>query len=210
MRRVGLLAGTLVCLALAILVALLAVDVAHWRDAVRADDVRYRDAPGADDLWQAETQVPLDPIRKLLDIDDDLAFREAVRVLRTSHLEDATLSDTKLMLQRADARARLERIAATDDDPERRSRAMTLLGVIYLATPVADSQEQLAALKTAVANFQRAIALDSDNADAKFNLEYALRQGGGGLAARGGPAPDTSGGPGGSRGAATSPPGSGY
>jgi tetratricopeptide (TPR) repeat protein len=201
MKRAGLVAGTLVCLALATLVALLAVDVAHWRDALRADDVRYRDAPAADDLWQAEAQVPLDATRKLLDIDDDL---------RTSHLEDATLSDTKLMLKRADARARLERIAATDDDPARRSRAMTLLGVIYLATPVADSQEQLAALKTAVANFQRAIALDPNNADAKFNLEYALRQGGGGLAARGGPAPDTSGGPGGSRGAATSPPGSGY
>ena len=41
----------------------------------------------------------------------------------------------------------------------------------------------MAALKAAVVNFQRAITLDPDNGDAKFNLEYALRQGGGGLAA---------------------------
>jgi len=114
------------------------------------------------------------------------------------------------MLRRADARVRLEAIAAGDDDPKRRSRAATLLGVIDLATPVADSQEQRAALKTAVTNFQRAIAFDPDNSDAKFNLEFALRQGGGGVAAQGGPAPGTSGAPGRSSGAAASPPGSGY
>ena len=210
MKRAGLIAGTVACFLLVGLVALLALDIASWRAAIRADDARYRNAPGDTDLWSPATRVPLGATRNLLDIEDDLAYREAVRTLRLSNLEDATLSDTKLILKRAEARARLEAIAAGDDDPARRSKALTLLGVINLATPVADSQEQIAALKTAVVNFQRAITLDPGNVDAKFNLEYALRQGGGGLAASGGPAPDTAGGPGASRGAATSPPGSGY
>ena len=210
MKRAGLIAGAVVCFLLVGFVVLLALDIASWRAAIRADDARYRAAPGDTDLWSPSTRVPLGATRNLLDIEDDLAYREAVRTLRLSNLEDATLSDTKLILKRAEARARLEAIAAGDGDPARRSKALTLLGVINLATPVADSQEQIAALKTAVVNFQRAITLDPGNVDAKFNLEYALRQGGGGLAASGGPAPDTAGGPGASRGAATSPPGSGY
>ena len=119
-------------------------------------------------------------------------------------------SDTKVLLQRVEARARLEALAAGGGDPVRRSRAMNLLGVLLLATPVGSSEEQIAALKAAVTNLQEAVALDPDNSDAKFNLEFALRQRRGGLSASGGATPNPSGSPSSSRGAATGPPGSGY
>jgi len=209
-RRAGLVVGTLVCLATAALLVLLAADVSHWRDALPADDVRYQAAPSAGDLWNPEALVPLAAARNSLGVDDDLAFRRAVRAVRLARLEDVATSDTKVLLQRAEAQARLEAIAAGGGDPARRSRAMTLLGVLFLATPVASSEEQAAALKVALSNLQKAIALNPDNNEAKFNLEYALRQRSAGLSLRGGAAPNPSGSPNRSRGAATGTPGTGY
>lgn len=210
MRRAGLVVGTLGCLALTALLVLLAADVLRWRDALRADDVRYQAAPSAGDLWNPEAFVPLAAAQNSLGVDDDLAFRRAVRALRLGRLEDVRTSDTKVLLQRAEAQARLEAIAAGGGDPARLSRAMTLLGVLFLATPVASSEEQAAALKAAVTNLQKAIALNPENSDAKFNLEFALRQRSAGLSLRGGSAPNPSTSPNRSRGAATGSPGSGY
>ena len=209
MRR-GLVLGAAVCFVLAALLVLLAADISRWRNALAADDVRYRSAPGASDLWNREALVPLGVARNVLGVDDDLAFRRAVRAVRLGRLDEPESSDTKVLLQRAEARERLEAIAAGGADPARRSRALALLGVLLLATPVSDAEEQVAALKAAVANLQGAIALDPDNSDAKFNLEFALRQRRGGLSASGAAAPNPSGSSSTTRGAATGPPGSGY
>lgn len=209
MRR-GLVPGAVVCFVLAALLVLLAADVLRWRDALSADDVRYRAAPDATELWNREALVPLEVARNVLGVDDDLAFRRAVRAVRLAKLEEPTSSDTKVLLQRAEARERLGAIAAGGGDPARRSRAMALLGVVLLATPVSDTEEQLAALKAAVANLQGAIALDPNNSDAKFNLEFALRQRRGGLSASGSAAPNPSGSSSSTRGAATGASGSGY
>lgn len=209
MRRIGLVAGAVACLALAVLLTLLAADVSRWRDALRADDVRYRAAPGVSDLWNPAALVPLGVARNLIGGDDDLAFRRAVRALRLARLEEGSVSDPKLVLQRAEAEARLEAIVVGGGDPARRSRAMSLLGTLRLATPAANPQERAAVLRIAVANLQEAIALDPDNDDAKYNLEVALRRSRGVQTVQGGPTPNTSSGPGG-KGAATGPPGSGY
>ncbi len=210
MRRTGFVVGAVGCFVLAALLVLLAADVSRWRDALRADDVRYQAAPSAGDLWNPEALLPLAAARNTLGVDDDVAFRRAVRALRLGRLEETRSSDTKVLLQRAEAQSRLEAIAAGGGDPARRSRAMTLLGVLLLATPVATSEEQAAELKAAVTNLQEAIALDPDNSDAKFNLEFGLRQRSAGLSARGGGAPNPTRSPNSSRGAATGRSGSGY
>lgn len=209
MRR-GLVVGAAVCFVLAALLVVFAADVSRSRAALSADDARYRAAPEASDLWNREALVPLAAVRSILGVDDDLEFRQAVRALRLAKLEEPTTSDTDVLLQRAEARERLEAIAASSADPARRSRAMTLLGVLHLATPVPNAEEQLAALKAAVTNLQEAIALDPTNSDAKYNLEFALRQRRGGLSASGSAAPNPSGSSSTTRGAATGPPGSGY
>jgi hypothetical protein len=210
MRRVGLAAGAVVCLVLATFVVLLAADVWRWRDALRSDDGRYRSAPSSSDLWDPASFFPLALARNSLGIDDDLAFRRAVRAMRLGKLEDTQAFDTEVLLQRADAQTRLAAIAESERDPERRSRAMTLLGVLLLATPAQTVDEQKAALRAAITNLQTAIELDPDNSDAKFNLEFALRQRSAGLAAQGGSSPNPLGNPNRSRGAATGAPGSGY
>lgn len=209
MRRVTFVVGAVVCLALAALLTLLAADISRWGDALRAGDVRYQTAPSASGLWNPAELVSLGAARTILGVDDDVAFRQAVRAVRLARLEETAIPDTELALQRAEAQARLEAIGAGGGDPARRSRAKTLLGVLLLATPTADSEEQKAALKAAVTNLQEAIMLDPENGEAKFNLEYALQQRRGGLSARGGATPNPSG-PGSSRGAATGTPGSGY
>lgn len=210
MRRPVLVLGALACILLAAFLALLAADVSRWRDALGADDVRYRAAPDVNNLWNPPTFIAPGVTRGMLGVADDLAFRRAVRALRLSRLEEATDSEPTLVLQRVEAEARLQALVAAGGDPARRSRAMTLLGVLFLATPVASSEEQAAALKVALTNLQKAIALNPDNNEAKFNLEYALRQRSAGLSLRGGAAPNPSGSPNRSRGAATGTPGTGY
>jgi hypothetical protein len=210
MRRLGLVGGALACLALAAFLVLLAADVWRWGDAIAADDVRYREVPSSADLWKPGALVPLAVARNTLALDDDLAFRRAVRSMRLGELEDTRSFDTDVLIHRAEAQSQLEAIAAGAGDPGRRSRAMALLGVTLLATPVSTTEEQRAALKTAIKHLRTAIELDPDNDDAKFNLEFALRQRGVGLSASGGSAPNPTGTPNTSRGAATGSSGSGY
>ena len=209
-RRALLVAGAAACGVAAVLTLLLAVDVLRWERALPADDVRYRAAAGASGLWDPTAFVPLGAARTLLGVDDDVAFRRAVRALRLATLEDASNSDPKQILQRAEAETRLEAIAQGDGSAARRSRAMTLLAVLRLSTPAASQEERAAVLRSAVAGLQEAIALDPGNDDAKYNLEGAFRTSRGVQTAQGGPAPNPTSGPGGSRGAATGPPGSGY
>jgi hypothetical protein len=200
--------GALACLVLATLATILAVDAWRWRDALGADDSRFLATPRTSD-WQPSTLVPFGGTRSLLDIDDDVAFRKALRALRLADLEEAQTSDTEVLLQRAEAQARLQALVEDGGDATRRSRALGLLAVLLLSTPVPDAEEQAAALKAATAHLREAIALDPANDEAKFNLEFILRRGRGGSAATGAPAPASSN-TGSSRGAATSPPGSGY
>jgi hypothetical protein len=209
-RRVGLVGGALVCFALGAILVLLAADVWRLSDAVAADDVRYRTAPSADDLWDPGALVPLATARKTLALGDDLAFRRAVRSMRLGDFEDTRSFDTNVLIQRAEAQSQLEAIAAGDGDPARRSRAMTLLGVILLATPVQTADEQRAARRTAIRHLRTAIALDPDNDEAKFDLEFALRQRSVGLGSTGGSIPNPAGTPNTARGAATGSSGSGY
>lgn len=210
MKRAVLIICALACLSLSALLVLLAADIARWRDALRADDVRYRTAPAVRGLWDPAARVPLGATRTMLAIDDDLAFRRAVRAVRLARLEDAKITGTESVLKRAEAEARLEAIVAGGGDPARRSRALTLLGVLRLSTPAADPQERAAVQKAAIANLQEAIVLDPDNDDAKYDLEFTLRRSRGVQTAQGGPTPNPSGGAGPSKGAATGPPGSGY
>jgi hypothetical protein len=130
--------------------------------------------------------------------------------MRLGDLEDTRSFDTEVLIHRAEAQTQLEAIVAHESDVARRSRAMTLLGVILLATPVTSSEEQRAALTAAVRQLRTAIELDPGNEEAKFNLEFALRQRGVGLSATGGSSPNPAGTPNTSRGAATGASGSGY
>jgi hypothetical protein len=75
LTRVALVAGALCYLALAAAVFAFAGDVAAWRDAISMDDVRYRVAPGEEDLWQPAAVLPFGIAGDALSVGDDVRFR---------------------------------------------------------------------------------------------------------------------------------------
>ena len=176
MRRVVAILGAVACFVLAGVLLLTALDVARWQSALESGDVRYRAAPQEDDLWQPAQTVPFGAAESLLGVDDDVDFREALRALRLAGVAQAESSDPRLALRRSEARSLMAAIAEGDADRWRRSRAMTLLGVISFASALSDSQDQESLQRDALARFRGAIELDPDNDEAKANLELALRR----------------------------------
>ena len=212
LTRAGLLAGAVACLVLAVVLAVLAVDVTRWRDAVPAGDVRYGVAIDEDQQgsWEPSTRLPRGLSGALLGVREDVEFREALRAIRRARLEDQTVSDPEIALLRNEAQARLEAIAGAPGDATRRSRAAGLLGALGLSRLVTETQQRDVVLQYTLANLERAITLDPDNDEAKLNLELAYQRGRAlELAESGGGRNPTPGGQG-SRGAGTSDPGTGY
>ncbi len=211
-ERAALGAGAVICLALAVAVGLLALDVARSRDALVQDDVQYRITPGKTGMWRASTQAPFDLAVTLIGTEDDVALRRAVRSVRLARLDDpsVSLSDPEIALLRNDAQARLDAIVAGDADAKTRSRAAGLLGVLGLARLGSETQDRVALLGATVANLQLAIALDSTNDEAKYNLELALQRSRGIQLTEGAGGQNPSPGGSGSSGAGAGDPGSGY
>jgi hypothetical protein len=201
-----------VCLLLALALVLLARDVATNRSALSEGDVEYRVSPERTGLWRASTVVPFELAARLLGTQDDVAIRRAVRSVRLARLADPTVSvsDPRVALLRNDAQARLDEIVAEATDPEQQSRAAGLLGVIGLSRLVTETQDRVALLSASIATLQLAIALDPDNDDAKYNLEYALQRARGIQLTEGGGGQNPSPGGSGSTGAGAGDAGSGY
>ncbi|MGH3134302.1 MAG: hypothetical protein ACRDNY_11280 [Gaiellaceae bacterium] len=208
-RRTALVVGALACFGVAALLFLLAADVARWREAMTAGDVRYQASPEAD-LWQPDERVPLGIAGGILGVEDDVSFRRAVRALRLARLEDGTISDPELALRRNEAQARLEAISTGGDTRQRRSRAAGLLGVLGIARLATEAQDRVALLESTIASLHRALDLDPSNADAKFNLELALQRGRGIQLTEGAGGTNPAPGGAGARGAGAGDPGSGY
>lgn len=207
---VGLAA--VVCLVLALGLALLARDVSASRAALSKGDVEYRIAPDETGLWRTGTLIPLHLATSLLGTDDDVDLRRAVRAMRLARLDDPTvsLSDPRIVLLRNDAQARLDAIVASAKDSKQRSRAAGLLGVLGLARLVSETQDRVALLGATVSNLQLAIALDPSNDEAKYNLELALQRSRGLQLTEGAGGQNPSPGGSGSTGAGAGDPGSGY
>ena len=211
-RRIAAPVGALLCLTLAVVFVLLALDVARWGEAIRAGDVSYRAAPEADALWRVDELVPVALTRTMLGVQDDVAFRQAMRALRLARLEDTTasISDPEVAISRNVAQARLEAIVTGGGGRARRSRAAGLLGVLGLARFTTETQGRGALLSSTIANLQLAIALDPANDEAKHNLELAFQRGRGldlsEAAGGANPAPGGSG----AKGAGAGQAGSGY
>jgi hypothetical protein len=201
-------------LALSVFLALVAVDTARWRTAIAEDDVRF--AAGAPSGgWDPERLAPFGAAEQLLGIEDDVAFRQTLLLLRSSKLRDVTVSDPVLALRRTELADRLESIVVRDPDPVIRSRASSLLGVLNIAAwnsaPAPGSQQDRSELLlAAVASFEQAIDLDPENDDAKYNLQLMLLRGQGLLPTEAAAGRNPAAGGKGSRGAGAGAPGSGY
>lgn len=211
-ERIALGVGAVICLAFALGLGLLALDVTRSRDALARDDVQFRISPERVGLWRASTVVPADLAVSLIGTEDDVELRRAVRSVRLARLDDPTvsLSDPEVALLRNDAQARLDAIVAGDADAATKSRAAGLLGVIGLSRLGSETQDRVALLSATVANLQLAIALDPSNDEAKYNLELALQRSRGVQLTEGAGGQNPTPGGSGSSGAGAGDPGSGY
>jgi hypothetical protein len=204
---IGSVAG---CALLSLFLVLLAIDVVRSHEALASGDETYTSSPKDGGLWKPGALGASSLSRKVLGVDDDLRFREAVRALRLSQQDQPTDSSPDAILRRAKAQKLLQQVSNSDPDPRRRSRALSLLSVLMLSTPAADREERATTQRIALANLQKAIETDPANDEAKYNLEVVLRRRAGVQTVQGGPTPNPSSGQGQSRGAATGPPGKGY
>ena len=203
------------CVVAAVLLALVAVDVARSHSTSPDDDVRFATG-GPTSGWNPRALAPFGAGERLLGVRDDVAFREMLRVLRQSKLLDLTVSDPTLAIKRTELAERLESIVVHNPDPALRSRASSLLGVLAIvswsSTPPQGTEQldRSELLLAAVASFEQAIALDPENDDAKYNLQLMLQRGQGLLPTEASAGRNPSPGGKGSRGAGAGAPGSGY
>jgi hypothetical protein len=182
-----MLVAAAACVALAAVAAVGALDARSWRDAARRDDGRV-----------PATRLPADPVGRALGLEDDLAYRRALRAFAAAPRATRGFYNGEAAA-RAVARATAGvAVAAESGDPRLVSRANDLLGVLAVRSGAVDA---------ALGRFQDAIHADAENVNAKRNLETLVRI----LVDFGIRSGATAGsGPRGGRGAGASLPGTGY
>ncbi|HXG75863.1 MAG TPA: hypothetical protein VNJ53_04785 [Gaiellaceae bacterium] len=161
---------------LAVLLAALAVDVLRLPGRLEAGDVRFEAAPRRQGTpWAGLDFLPGWPAKRLLGAGDDLAYRRLLARFLRVEPGRVDVFGPKLENLRGRVQVELTRLSADDPNPERRSRLLNLLAASSLASYSADAVESQNVLRRAVHMFRAAVETDPENADAKLNLELALR-----------------------------------
>jgi hypothetical protein len=167
--------GAVVCIAVAVVLVLLAVDARAWSSRLPADDLRFRHDPSTHKLWRPRELSPFRVDDSLLGLGDDLAYRRALRAFRMGRPLEPIFS-TQATTHRVQAQIALTHVLESTRDPARGTQAANLLGVLGFAMATQDVGQRATFLNNAVTAFREAIAIDPTNDDALFNLEYALDQ----------------------------------
>ena len=182
-RRLGAAAAMVVA---AGFLTLLARDTWHWSRAGHDADARAALSTVTPRAWQADETLPAGLVRRLLGIDDDLAFRRTAATALQLASQEPTAAGHK---QRSIVEAALVRLAR-GGDPVRASIAADDLGVLLYADPPSPDQAANAYLdptqtgpsnlqtpeQKAQLQFTNAARLDPDNDNAQRNLELMLRR----------------------------------
>lgn len=198
-----------VFLAVAVVAALLAVDVHRWGRTLTTGDAVYTATPRKAS-WQTSTVLPADPAARLLALSDDLAARRALQLfLATAHRRARLDNAVDVAADRARTEAALTAVAQ-GGDARRSAQARTLLGILtFQDFARGGGGADAGQAEAAVSYFDAAVRSDPTSDAARFDLELALRA----LAARGvrvGPGSGTATGATGRKGAGGGLPGRGY
>ena len=173
MSRYARVGGAVLCLAAAVFLLLFAIDARDWGKRIASDDLRFPADPSAPSLWHPAEVAPFGLARNVLGINDDVSYRKAFQLFLLGRpLENLTARQFESL--RAQAQVALADVESSGDDRARRSEAANMLGVLDLSLAVRDSTLATTFLADAIGNFRDAMTLDDSNADARFNLEYAL------------------------------------
>lgn len=174
MRRLRLPIAV-VALAAAVLVALLAADLRSTQAALRSGDTVFAQSPAAA-RWQASTILPSGFSRRILGISDELAFRRAAQTFVAVQSAGLGIDNGYSESQRRAALEVTLTNLARSSDPRRAAAADNLLGILAFTDSQQTGASAPAPVERSVADFQSAVQLDPANVDAKFNLEWLVRQ----------------------------------
>lgn len=161
----------------AIALFVLALDVLRWDRELTAQDVRFLASPAQSRFSEPAAMLPVGVTKNALGAADDLSFRRQLHAYARVRPR-ADFGDTQqLQTLRAETQLGLTRLSRTDPSPTRRSRAANMIGVLALDERFAprDPDALSAFIRGAIGSFRSAVEIDASNADAKLNLEQALR-----------------------------------
>jgi hypothetical protein len=176
-RRWWLPAVAILCVPVAIVLVLFAIDVLRISGSVEGDDVRFQARPTLQSgLFDDPGFLPGGAAVKAVGLEDDLRFRRAVWLYARANPSNTTtyLSPAQEAL-RASLEPKLIDASRSETDPRRRSRLLNLLGVVTMSRYAVDPGDRSNTVRAAIDAFTNAVNVDPDNADAKFNLEIVLR-----------------------------------
>jgi hypothetical protein len=169
-------AAALALAILSLVFAALAVETMLWRHAAGRQDALLRDPVARQKSWRAATSAGTQAAEALLRVDDSLAFRRAVAGFKFSRPVSKGASKGGDQLEAsAAAEGLLALVEREDSNAGRRARAATMLGILAFEDSLYDRRNENLHLEESEAAFRRAVRLDSQRADAKFDLELLLR-----------------------------------
>jgi hypothetical protein len=176
-RRVALLATAAACLAVALGSAFLARDVGRRQAALRSGDVAAADATRTRrPSWATAQTVPLGLARRLLAVDDDLAFRRSVALFQRAYRRIPSFDQSlEGIAMRVQAETALAHELRNDRERRRASVAANLLGILAFVDATT-AQDSSVPIERSVFEFEDAIHLDPANEQAKANLELVYQQ----------------------------------
>jgi hypothetical protein len=162
-----------VALAVAAALALFASDVLAAQSTMKRDDLRFRVAPDARGLWKIEGRTP--SLKSLLQLEDDLAWRVAAQRFQLSRARANIAYDPSRTSTRAETQAGLATAETHPLTPAQSSALANFSAVLAFEEAVGDPQNGPALLRRSTSEFRRAIRLNPQNEEAKFNLELLLQ-----------------------------------
>lgn len=153
-----------------------ALDVLRWDQQRAQQDVRFQAVPERARYSEPSALLPLGLAERALAGADDLAFRRQLQAYVRVQ-PGAAVDAVEFEQLRGAAQIELARLSRVDPDKSRRSRAANMIGVLALDPQLAPtSQDEFNRLvQGATDAFRYAVELDPSNAEAKRNLELALR-----------------------------------
>jgi len=154
-----------------------AVDVLRWNRQLTAQDLGFLAVPESATYHEPSALLPLGVANKALAGEDDLAFRRQLQLFVRVRPGVLPADAVQFEQLRGEVQVELARLSRVDSDPRRRSRAANMIGVLALDPERAptDFEEYSRLVQGAIDAFRYAVELDPSNAEAKRNLELALR-----------------------------------
>jgi hypothetical protein len=158
-----------------IALAVVGIDVLRAPGQLTDDDRRFQTAPAREPgLWEVGF-LPGDRSERLLGLVDDVSYRELVALYLDVEPGEVDWVDVpELESLRETVESELTRQSEDQTDAARRSRLLTLYGVLRLDARPTEDAEREAMARDAAAAFRSAIDLDPSNVEAMTNLEALL------------------------------------